>query len=192
VTPVADSAIVTVGLLADCALALEVERDLLPLIESWLPLGLADSLPSSTGSRIALRAGVADEVGQGVGRPTFALGSVAGWVDQGKQTVLLHGTAAGCTGVVRLGERGAELRAPVPERDGTVADLYAMLTLASALLLGRSGRPLVHAAAAVAPDGGGGAWLLVGDARSGKSTSCASLVTLGWDYMSDDQLVLSG
>ena len=187
----ARSSIVTIGLLADGALALEVERDLLPLIESWLPQELSDCLPVTTKSaRIALRAGAPGRLGQGVGRPTFALGSVTGWVDEAKQTVLLHGTAAGCTGVVRLGERRAELRAPAAERDGTAADLCSMLTLASALLLGRSGRALVHAAAAVAPDGG--AWLLVGDARSGKSTSCASLVTLGWDYLSDDQLVLSG
>ncbi len=181
-TQVADSPLVTLGLLADGVLLLEVERDLLPLVESWLPLALADSLPPNTGSaRIALRVGAADHVGQGVGPPTLVLGSVAGWVDEAGQIVLLRGTAGDCKGVVRLGEGRAELR-------GT-GDLYSMLTLASALLLGRSGRALVHAAAAVAPDGG--AWLLVGDARSGKSTTCASLVTLGWDYLTDDQLVLS-
>jgi len=191
VTLVADSPLVTLGLLADGALLLEVERDLLPLIEHWLPQRISDGVPvSARSARIALRAAAADSVGQGVGRPTLALGSVTGWVDEAKQTVLLRGTAGGCTGVVQLGERRAELRAPPAERDGTATDLYSMLTLASALLLGRSGRALVHAAAAVAPDGR--AWLLVGDARSGKSTTCATLVSLGWGYLSDDQLVLSG
>jgi hypothetical protein len=188
-TQVADSSLVTIGLPADGALLLEVERDLLPLIESWLPQGLADGIPVSNASaRIALRAGAVDPGGQGAGRATLALGSVAGWVDQARETVLLQGTAAGCTGVVQLREGRAELRVPA-ERDGTVADLYSMLTLAAALLLGRSGRALVHAAAPVAPDGG--AWLLVGDARCGKSTTCASLVRLGWDYLTDDQLALS-
>lgn len=190
-TTLADCSLVTIGLPPDGALVLEVERDLLSLIERWLPLGLADRLPVSVASaRIALKAGAADHGEPPAGRPTLALGTVTGRVDQARETVLLRGTAAGCTGVVQLREYRAELRAPSAERDATVADLYSMLTLASALLLGRSGRALVHAAATVAPDGG--AWLLVGDARSGKSTSCASLVRLGWDYLSDDQLVLSG
>src|SRR5207245_6776974 len=75
--------------------------------------------------------------------------------------------------------------APEPEAAG---DVYSMLTVATALLLAGLGRALVHAAAVVHPDGG--AWLLVGDARSGKSTTCATLVSAGWGYLSDDQVVL--
>src|SRR3989441_8434802 len=68
-------------------------------------------------------------------------------------------------------------------------DLYSMLTISAALLLARLERALVHAAAVVAPDGH--AWLLAGDARSGKSTSCATLAAAGWGYVSDDQVVLA-
>jgi len=64
-----------------------------------------------------------------------------------------------------------------------------MLTISAAFLLARLERALVHAAAVVAPDGD--AWLLVGDARSGKSTTCATLAAAGWGYVSDDQVVLA-
>jgi len=64
-----------------------------------------------------------------------------------------------------------------------------MLTISAALLLARLERALVHAAAIVAPDGH--AWLLAGDARSGKSTTCATLAAAGWGYVSDDQVVLA-
>ncbi len=63
-----------------------------------------------------------------------------------------------------------------------------MLTIASALLLGRLDRALVHSAAVVAPDGG--AWLLLGDARAGKTTTTVNLISTGWGYLSDDQVVL--
>src|SRR5439155_7437348 len=67
---------------------------------------------------------------------------------------------------------------------------YSMLTVSAALLLAGLGRALVHAAAVVAPDGD--AWLLAGDARAGKSTTCATLASAGWGYLSDDQVVLTG
>src|SRR5438552_10438251 len=51
------------------------------------------------------------------------------------------------------------------------------------------GRALVHAARIVLPDGS--ARMLIGDARSGKSTTTANLITRGWNYLSDDQVVLS-
>jgi hypothetical protein len=63
-----------------------------------------------------------------------------------------------------------------------------MLTIAAALLLGRADRLLMHSAAVVDPSGG--AWLLTGDARSGKSTSTANLIRAGWSWLSDDQVVL--
>jgi hypothetical protein len=65
-----------------------------------------------------------------------------------------------------------------------------MLTISAALLLGRSGRALVHAAAVVSPKGE--VWLLTGDARSGKSTTSANLISRGWNYLSDDQVILRG
>jgi hypothetical protein len=81
------------------------------------------------------------------------------------------------------------LHADPARADEAAADLHSMLTVTSALLLAGLGRALVHAAGVVAPDGGG--WLLVGDARAGKSTTCATLVRAGWDYLSDDQVVVS-
>ena len=63
-----------------------------------------------------------------------------------------------------------------------------MLTASAALLAGRRGRAVLHAAAAITPDGG--AWMLVGDAWAGKSTTTATLVAARWDYLSDDQVVL--
>jgi hypothetical protein len=50
------------------------------------------------------------------------------------------------------------------------------------------GRALVHAAAIVAPDGG--AWLLTGDTHAGKSTTTINLITAGWPFVSDDNVVL--
>lgn len=70
-------------------------------------------------------------------------------------------------------------------------DVYAMLTLMSAMLLGRSARALVHAGAVVSPRGE--AILLVGDAFAGKTTTLVNLVRsgAGWRYLSDDHVVLS-
>ncbi|HEU4455937.1 MAG TPA: hypothetical protein VFR81_22920, partial [Longimicrobium sp.] len=68
-------------------------------------------------------------------------------------------------------------------------DLYSMVTLSCALLLGRLGRALVHAAAVVAP--GGGCLLLAGDTHAGKSTTAVNLIGAGWPFVSDDHVVLS-
>lgn len=77
-----------------------------------------------------------------------------------------------------------------PPASSPLPDLYSMLTISAALLVGRLDRALIHAAATVRPDGT--AWLIAGDARTGKSTTCANLLAAGWDYVSDDQVVLSG
>ena len=83
----------------------------------------------------------------------------------------------------------------LPAERGTVgasdgAHLEPLLTIATALLLGRLGRALVHAAAVVAP--GGGVWLLAGDTHAGKSTTVATLVRGGWGWLADDQVVVRG
>lgn len=64
----------------------------------------------------------------------------------------------------------------------------SVLTVASAFLLGRVDRLLLHAGAVVAPSGQ--AWLLAGDAWSGKSSTCATLLAAGWALVSDDQVIL--
>jgi hypothetical protein len=57
-------------------------------------------------------------------------------------------------------------------------------------LLRRSGWHHIHAAAAADPAGRG--WLLVGDTRSGKSTTVALLGALGWPVVTDDVGFLAG
>ena len=112
------------------------------------------------------------------------------WVDDAAATARLRCTG-GSAGEADLA-RGAATLVPVPgdvAADGVAAwDLFSMCTLASALLLGRMHRALVHAAGIVAPDGG--AWLLAGDARAGKSTTSVNLIAAGWRFVSDDNVVL--
>jgi len=67
--------------------------------------------------------------------------------------------------------------------------LGSLLTLATALLLLRRGRTLVHAGA-VEVDGG--AWLVVGDSGAGKTTTCLSMACSGGLLLSDDQVILFG
>jgi len=118
---------------------------------------------------------------------TLRLGTVEARVDDDRARVSLIGPS-GVHGTVDLEERRAKIRSPDPTPE-VAADLYSMLTIASAFLLGRLRRVLLHAAAVVPP--AGDAWLLVGDARAGKTTTSLNLVTIGWDYCSDDQVVLS-
>jgi len=120
---------------------------------------------------------------------TLALGRVAAWVDDRRGTVVLRGGLPASGGVLSLGAGHARLGADPADAPDAAADLYSMLTVSAALLLAGLGRALVHAAAVVAPDGG--AWLLAGDARSGKSTTCATLASAGWAFLSDDQVVLA-
>jgi hypothetical protein len=76
-----------------------------------------------------------------------------------------------------------------PPNSPLAIDVYSMLTLSAAFLVGRLGGALVHAGGAVDPDGR--AWLLVGDTHAGKTTTCVSLVAAGgWRYLADDQVVL--
>ena len=83
----------------------------------------------------------------------------------------------------------AEAARPVAsEVEPRNAAVFSALTLAAALLPNRMRRALLHAAAVVAPDGE--AWLLVGDAFTGKTTTTVNLIREGWDYVSDDHVVL--
>src|SRR5438445_220160 len=124
---------------------------------------------------------------------TFSLGSVRAWVDEPRGVVRLGGALASSGGAVSLATRRAQLRVDAASGDRAATDLYSMLTIAAALLVAGLGRALVHAAAVLAPDGA--AWLLVGDARAGKSTTCANLARGGggggWGFLSDDQVVLA-
>lgn len=174
-------------LLRDGALRIEAAPDLLPLLERWLPL-----LPYP--ARSAAAVGSVVRVVRGASAappdlpPTLRLGAADAWVEGG--SMVLAGRVVGSSGHADLTKRAAELRTPAGAKPEAAAwEMYAMASLACALLLGRMGRTLAHAAAVVAP--GGGAWLLVGDTHAGKSTTVANLLEGGWRFVSDDNVVLA-
>ena len=112
--------------------------------------------------------------------PTLSLLDVGAWVEGDR--VLLRASDGRLDGALELGGPGGML--------GVAAEAHAepLFTIATALLLGRLGRALVHAAGVVAPDGR--VWLLAGDTHSGKSTTVATLVRGGWGWLADDQVIL--
>ena len=120
--------------------------------------------------------------------PTLALGEVSAWVD-GNNVRLANGDRS-LSGTVDLSSRIADIVVP-HDAEPRPFDITCMLTIAAALLLVRAGRTPVHAGAVVHPDTGR-AWLLVGDTHTGKSTTTANLMKAGWQYLSDDYIVLSG
>jgi hypothetical protein len=177
----------TLGLVADGALQLTLERPLCPLVERWVPRGLSEPVGAA---RATICVGASrTRLPRPAAAATLALGRVAAWVDDRRGTVVLRGGLPASGGVLSLGAGHARLGVDPADVPDARADLYSMLTVSAALLLAGLGRALVHAAAVVAPDGG--AWLLAGDARSGKSTTCATLASAGWAFLSDDQVVLA-
>lgn len=121
-------------------------------------------------------------------RPSFTFDTLRVWVDDDEGHVRLVCRTPGMAGEVDL--RGLQARLQVARHEPLSladAELFTMLTISSAMLLGRLGRALVHAAAVVGPDGG--AWLLVGDSHAGKTTTTINLVRGGWGFLSDDHVV---
>jgi hypothetical protein len=178
------------ALLADGSLELRSDARCWALVRPWVPA----SCDPVAGDRPS-RAGIAVKASQspggpdaGAGPPTLRVGPVGAWLDPAAASAILRGATA-CRGRLDLGSLHATLRADLNGGAAAGADLYAMLTIAAALLLGRMTRALIHAGAVVAPDGRG--WLVLGDARSGKSTACVSLASAGWRLLSDDQVVLT-
>ena len=112
--------------------------------------------------------------------PTLSLLDVGAWVDG--DGVLLRSGDGRQDGVLELGGPGGTLGAVAG------AHIEPLLTIATALVVGRMDRALVHAAAVVAPDGR--VWLLVGDTHAGTSTTVATLVRGGWGWLADDQVVV--
>ena len=183
------TAAITLDLVADGALRLTLERSLYRLAERWIPQGLGEPDDAPTRAMISVRASPVP-LRRPAERPTLVLGGVAVWVDQDRAVARLRGAAPASGGVLSFGAGRARLQVDPAGTPDAAADLYSMLTVSAALLLAGQGRALVHAAAVVAPDGD--AWLLAGDARAGKSTTCATLALGGWGYLSDDQVVLTG
>lgn len=188
----------TRNLLADGALRLRLDAALLPSATRWIPRFLhGESEPLPRPPRLAtieLRRALGPSTPP-PGHPprTLRLGQVQGWLmDEGRRLRLAaDSTAAG--GTVHLPEMTAELRAPIPLRGADTNDpgleLFTTLTIAAAALLSRLGRALLHAAAVESPDGR--AWLLVGNAMAGKTTTTLNLIRAGWRYLSDDHVVLA-
>lgn len=207
-------------LLGDGSFRIEWEPPLLPLLEPWLPLrtgdgGRGEAPPALI--RVGARGGDPEPEGAervGVSRegalersrggasgrwrpdrpPDLGLGGVDAWVEPGGETVVARARSGAVRARIDLTGLQAHVVTRLPEDDRrggpapTWGPLGDALTVAAAFLLGRQGRALIHSAAAVSP--AGDAWLLAGDRRSGKSTTCATLMAAGWSYASDDQVVL--
>jgi len=182
------TAAIRLDLVADGALRLALERSLYSLAERWIPQGLGEPGDAPARAMISVRASPVP-LRRPTERPTLMLGGVAVWVDQDRAVALLRGAVPSSGGVLSLAAGRARLQVDATGAPAVAADLYSMLTASAALLLAGLGRALVHAAAVVASDGG--TWLLAGDARAGKSTTCATLASAGWGYLSDDQVVLT-
>jgi len=177
------------ALLQDRSLVLQAEAGTLPLIEPWLPLSCSPvHQDDDSRAMIVVSHAHSPETPGYSSNPTLRLGQVEVRLDDHEDRALLRGTT-GATGIVDLASLVTRIDADIDVNGSVRDEVYSMLTVSSALLLGRLGCALVHAGAVVAPNGG--SWLVVGDARSGKSTTCVSLVMSGCDYLSDDQVVLA-
>lgn len=189
-------------LTGDGALALIVDDDVQDLVSAWLPRHLtlakspaakASSQRRASGAVIRVRRTTVlrdlDAPHDG-GTPRAPVVATFGPVSIRPLDVglALDDNTATTRGRVDYSSMTADLEIAGGAPSDVVA-LHAMLTIAAAALLVRLGRALVHAAAIVAPDGGG--WLLAGDSHAGKSTTCATLLDAGWRYCSDDHVVVS-
>jgi hypothetical protein len=184
------------ALLHDDALLLRVEDTVAPLASPWLPLHIGEPRTEARGA--PARAAVVDVEALDGSRghepvhphepPLLHFGGVR-VVERAPDTLLLIGASA-ARGRLGLDARAALIEAPASgAADAAARDVYSMLTLASAFLVGRLDAALVHAGCVVDPNGR--AWALVGDSHAGKTTTCVSLVAAGgWRWLADDQIVL--
>ena len=209
---------IQLALTLDRGLRLEIEPALLPLLAGWAPVATSSApleavpsgpvatpppmpIPGVGGSLVRVVRHRCPRPEAPAAEPDVRHGSATGWVDDDTETALVHGAAGGWARVIPS-QGFAEVVAPpfgsadpselandrAPEFVQAAADLRAMCTIAVALLAGRREGVLVAASAVIAPDGGG--WLVVGEANSGKSTTVAHLVTAGWGYLADEEVLL--
>jgi hypothetical protein len=179
------------ALVADGALTLTIDESCTPLAGTWIP---TNARRATAGSGLTPDASIVVTQGDEAPLPeppdapaTLRIGRVRAWLDTRGEPALMIGSA-GTFGEIDRPRRRARLAVGTRGGDTAAMDLQPMLTIAAAILLGRIGRILLHAGAVVAEDGR--AWLVVGDARSGKSTTSISLAASGWALLSDDQVVL--
>jgi len=203
-TGLTSAAVTRYGLLADRSLELVVDADLDDAVTGWVPLS-SDTKPvappaGATHSDRKWRAPARIRVGGGDRSteaivapdanqsPLLRLWSVRAWRASSPRTFTLYSARGRVSGYVDLERGSAELHLHPPVLAGSRSALFSALTLAAALLLLRGHRALMHAAAVAPP--AGDAVLLAGDARAGKSTTAANLMSAGWTYLSDDHIVL--
>jgi hypothetical protein len=174
-------------LLADGCLRLECDPALAPLLDRWLPLLPYDQAERADGpSVIRVAPGDPTRIAPASAAPALRLGTADAHVDAAGSRATVRGSC--CAADIDLSAPSACISVGGGAADDVAWDLYHACTLVCALLLGRLDRALVHAAAVVGP--GGGAWLLTGDTHAGKSTTSVNLITAGWRFVSDDNVVL--
>ncbi|HEX8210002.1 MAG TPA: hypothetical protein VF584_07430 [Longimicrobium sp.] len=172
-------------ILGDGALGLRVAPSLEGAAEDWVyPLPSAGATPVR--ALIELVEGRAPP--RPSGTPSIRAPGMEGWIEGERVVLARAGGEVG--GVVELDAQRARVEVAAGAQNSPEGRLRIReaLSIAAALLLARQHRALLHGAAVVAP--GGGAWVLVGDTHSGKTTTCANLVRAGHSYLADDQVVV--
>jgi hypothetical protein len=167
------------------------------MVAAWLPHGLErpgpagpaqHGAPWDRGSTVVRVVRARSGFDPAAGPVLLTLGSAVARAGQHPDQVSITG-AGSAAASLDLAQSAGRISVWADPGDGVTArDVYSMLTICAALLLGRCGRAMVHAAGLVDPGGRG--WLLAGDAQAGKTTTTLSLIREGWDFLSDDQLVL--
>ncbi len=176
-------------LLSATPIALEADRFTASLMREMLPAARDSRGPALAGRVRALRSW--DAAPPSPERaPTLRVSGVAFWIDApASSRVAFRNVSGSVHGSIDRASSRAELRVSPRIADDERMDPGIAFGVVVSLLASRLGHALVHAAGVIAPSGR--AWLLVGDSHSGKSTTTATLIAGGWDYLGDDSVVLS-
>lgn len=183
----------TFAIVSDAALHVRAQMSVRSHVEVWLPFSAVEKQVEHATDSVT--AGVTLRLTQSIppqdvpAASTLRLGGVDAAVSESGDTVLLHSRSGIATGRINLHTKHAHIDVMADAQPSRHSDISAMLTLSSALIITRLNRALMHAAAVAPQDGN--AWLLVGDTHSGKTTTTLNLVVAGWNYLSDDHVVLS-
>ena len=176
------------ALLPDGSLLLDMDERLEGLVSPWVLIGreTAAGHAESAAARVFVHEAVLFGVEAPAATPTLRVGTVGVWLGHDSHRAVLGATERDCAGAVDLEFLQATLIAAVAP--GVAPRLQAMLTLASALLMGRLGRALVSASAVIRPSGG--AWLVAGCEGAGRTTTALRLASAGWLCVSAERAVL--
>jgi hypothetical protein len=169
---------------------LVADHGVLPLVEPWVPLNATHLDDDHRDADIRVKSGHAS-LGLATrleGRRLLRLGSAKAF-RLADGSIELEGES-GVRGAIDMLVRRAVIQVESAATTSASGDVYSMLTISAAMLLGLNGKALVHAGAVV--DRTGGAWLVAGDSHSGKSSTCTALCDAGWSFLADDQVVLAG